>query len=570
MWRRSAFLILFLAFPALADLTQSALTGSVTIGDAPASGATVTITSRATNTVRIATTNARGTYWIGALTPGEYDVTFSRAGFGSLTRPATIELGRITRSDARLEASEDEETVLSTVKTVSVAETTAITTHFWSDELERVPLRRDVSSAAELAPVILDGETIVDDATLFFPTLLGEEVLEEVTIVRGAQPIELDGFGGNVILARTRSGSDAFSLSLRDTYATRDGGGNVLESTSAGRIVPERLWFFAAGWAGDANDLRLRKLRGLVLNATAQATPSQQFVVSHIDADAKFSSFDFGTTATSLRYTGVFREQMIAEAIVSRSRGHSEDVRLRGDEMAAKVSYRIGDHVLSAGGNRSDRTSARDVDALHVGDRWSVGRWVIDAGVRREDERSMPRIAAAFDLRSNRGSHALVASWGEYLESPFTPAGVAHTPLLRVATFGYTSSLESSGAARIDVLHFDGARNMDQLQADARYRLFDRFEAGGSYVHTRGDDTLPEHLASARVGVQVPFAGHELAAMVLERYDSTHWTTDVGVRYDVPIARLAVTIAGDATNLFDATTTLTQPRSYRVWLRARL
>jgi hypothetical protein len=206
-----------------------------------------------------------------------------------------------------------------------------------------------------------------------------------------------------------------------------------------------------------------------------------------------------------------------------------------------------------------------------VSDRWSVGRWTIDTGIRRDDQRTTPRIAAAFDLRSSRGSHAIVASWGEYLEIP-RPAGPgpARTPVLRVATLGYTSSLESSGAARIDFFHYEGARDVDQVQADARYRMFDRFEAGGSYVYSRGDEFVPAHRASARIGVQIPFAGHELAAMVLERYDSETWTTDFGVRYDVPVQRVAFTLAADATNLFGADDVLSQPRAFRIWLRARL
>jgi hypothetical protein len=44
---RRALLVLLFTFPVFADLTQSALTGEVTIGSAPAAGVTVTATSRA-------------------------------------------------------------------------------------------------------------------------------------------------------------------------------------------------------------------------------------------------------------------------------------------------------------------------------------------------------------------------------------------------------------------------------------------------------------------------------------------------------------------------------------------
>jgi hypothetical protein len=564
--------------PLHATITSSALTGRVTVGNRPAVGATVTIALRTSKSIRTATTNRRGTYWLGALIPGDYDVTFSRAGLTSLTRPVTIELGRVARADGRLEANNDEESVTSTATTVSVANTTAVTTHFSADELERVPLRRDVATAEALAPVLPGSATIVDDTPMFHPTLLGEETLDETTIVRGAQPIELDRAGSSVILARTRSGRDELFLSLRETYATADEDGHVVEGAGGGSVAPDRLWFFGSGWVGDAADIRVRDLRGVLLKADAQPNELHHFVAMHNAAEATMAGFALATRTTALRYTGVFDERLTAEAVVSRARGDRDAVRLRDDAITAKVSYRAADHVVSAGGGRSTLrdAGANRVDSWFVADRWASGRWTIDGGLRRQDERTMPRVAVAFDLRSEQGSHALVAGWGEYLdERPL----ISRAPLLRVASVGYTSSLESSGTARIDLFRFEGARAMDQVQTDVRYRLFDRFEAGGSYVYTKSResasflDEVPEHLLTARVGVQLPFAGRELSAMALERYDATTWTTDLGIRYEVPVRRVSMTLAADATNLFDADSASAEAssaRAFRLWVRARL
>src|SRR4051812_25606573 len=73
-----AILFLF-AIPAHATITTSAITGRVTSANTPAANVTVTATSTSMLAPRIVTTSARGTYWIGALAPGEYDITFSRA-----------------------------------------------------------------------------------------------------------------------------------------------------------------------------------------------------------------------------------------------------------------------------------------------------------------------------------------------------------------------------------------------------------------------------------------------------------------------------------------------------------
>ena len=69
---------LWLALPALANITSASLTGRVVVADAPASGVTVTASSSALQHPRATMTNAHGRYWLGALPPGTYDVTFTR------------------------------------------------------------------------------------------------------------------------------------------------------------------------------------------------------------------------------------------------------------------------------------------------------------------------------------------------------------------------------------------------------------------------------------------------------------------------------------------------------------
>lgn len=569
---------LIVCLPLRATIVSSALTGRVLVGNQPSAGVTVTITLRTANRSYTTITNARGSYWLGALSPGEYDVSFYRTGLTSLSRPVTIELGRVARADARLEVSADEESVTSTAITVSVANTTAITTHFSADELDRVPLRRNVRTAETLSPVVPGSEAIVDGAVLSYPLLLGEESLDETTVVRGAQAIELDRIGSSVIVAQTRSGHDALLFALRGTYASvEDGdGGLTFEGASGGRIVPDRLWFFASAFGGEAADLGLDEWRGLTAKLTSQPTESHQLELAHIDAKGEAGGFQFGDVATSLRYAGVLSPSFTAQAMASRTESETPFGTFDDDAVSVKLAYRIADHVVSAGGNRVDSWRNGDADSVFVGDRWASGRWAVDAGTRWQDEQAFTRIAVAFDLRSAQGSHAIVGSWGEYLAWP-EPIVAPRTARMRVTSIGYTSSLESSGTARIDLFHYEGAREMEQVQTDVRYRLFDRFEAGGTYVYTRTDESsliselIPEHLLTARVGLQLPLGGHEFSSMVLGRYDGSTWVTDLGVRYEIPVRSMSVTVAGDAMNLSNAEalrgTPELLPRGVRIWLR---
>ena len=89
---------------------------------------------------------------------------------------------------------------------------------------------------------------------------------------------------------------------------------------------------------------------------------------------------------------------------------------------------------------------------------------------------------------------------------------------------------------------YEGSRTMDQVQTDVRYRLFDRFEAGGSYVYSRNGEQ--ESLRAADPGTSrqrargraTPVCGPRVfgdGSRALRRDD---WVTDLGIRYEIPSA----------------------------------
>jgi hypothetical protein len=574
-----ALLFLLFTFPVFAGITSSALTGRVMIDGQPAANVTVTATGASLQQPRVTTTNARGVYWLGALPPGPCNVTFSRAGTITLTRTADVRLARVARADAVLTPSEEEESVTSTATTNTVADTTAITTHFSGEELDRLPVRRDVGSVFSLTPSG-GGEILIDDAPMIFPQFLGEEVLEEVTVVRGAIPVELDHLEPGVFTARTRSGAEEFSLSVRDTWSTRNGGGNVLESAAGGRIVPGRLWFFAAGWGGEPTDINLRRLRGLELKLTAQPHASHNLTAAWMDTEGGIpafnpgsppATFDIDSSVLSLRYSGVLGPRWTAEANAGRLEGGFNSFGFDSDFWSGKLSYRLGDHVLSAGARNDERF--RDT-GFFAADRWAVGRWTVDAGARRENDFTLPRIAATYDLHGD-GTRAVSASWGEYAPplvaaQPFPFPDPPTIQPTRVATLGFASAIGVSGFARADILHVDsyGDLEYDQLQLDSRYRLFDRFEVGATWLHTESDlPYLTDNIANAWAGAQLPLFGHEFGATLLERYVAGRGSTDVAVQYMLPVARFGLTLAAEGTDLFDQ---FGDGSGFRFWARVRM
>jgi hypothetical protein len=397
---------------------------------------------------------------------------------------------------------------------VSVVDDPTLTSHFDDQELDRLPLPFDRISAARLAPGPLtpssDAPLLVDEVPLEERPFLGYEVVEQLTVFRGALPLEFSA--PNAVVAHTRSGGEELTLSLRDTYF--EGEGNLLETSAGGRIVAERLWFFAGGWGGVAD--------GVNGKVTGQLGASHNFVATYLDADRE--------SVGALRYSGIVNEGLTGEALVT-----SDDV------ANARASYVRANHVLAAG--------ASD-DALYASDRWSSARFVVHAGARLEDDRVSPRAAASYDVRGN-GRQALTASYGEY----------AHG--VELFTAGFATAIGSTGTARIDYLRRD---DENELQLDVRYSLFGRMQTGGSYTHNR--DALFAHRGNAWIGAQLPLGEQELGATLLGRYERDTWMTDIALRYTVPFSRFGLTVAADVVNAFDAVSA--EPRAWRLGLRARL
>ncbi|HYI10655.1 MAG TPA: carboxypeptidase-like regulatory domain-containing protein [Thermoanaerobaculia bacterium] len=520
---RSAFAALFVmllaAAGASASLPTSALTGRVTAGDAPAEGVTVTLTSTALQQPRTTATGPRGTYWAAALPPGVYDVTFSRTGMTTLTRRAVVELGRVARADARLEPSEEEDSVTSTATTISVGDTTPVTTHFTETELDRLPTGRDV---APLAPGANNEEVLLDGAFRSSPAFLGEELVHEVTVFRGGLPV--DEKLPAVVHASTRSGGEELFLSLRATHASVSGDdGLLLESASGGRIIRERLWFFGAGWSGDRpmTSHGTRNLRGLLFKLTAQPFAAHSVSAMYLDAEE---------SDVALMHTGTYGARATTE------------LRLNDRSTLGKATYflptaRGGDHVLTAGAGDS---------ALFVNDRWSRGHWTLSAGLRHEDNDTLPRLALAYDVHQD-GRRAVIATHGEYGATRVEPS-------IRLTTLGYAAAIGTSGTARADLVR---RGDVDELQMEARYSLFGRLDTGASL--TLSDE---EHRGAAWAGAQLPAGNHEAGFTLLESYEEAEgWRTGLALRYAIPISRIRLTLAADG---------FTGPRVVRFWARVRM
>ncbi len=278
-----ASVLLLVASIALGQATTGTLTGTATTEGAPLPGVTVTIDSPSLQGTRTTVTGNNGDYNFQALPPGTYTVTFSLDGMADVTKSTTVTLSQTQRADANMRVSAMAEAITVTASAPSVLETPQMSTNFDDKFMENLPTGRSVQAAAALAPgtspegpnnqlmisgapsyenlYLVNGAVVNDTVRGQAESVFIDDAIEETTILTGNVSAEFGRFTGGVVSAITKSGGNEFSGSIRDSLTNDDWTNKtpfagqadpidkvneVWEGTLGGRIVRDRLWFFAA------------------------------------------------------------------------------------------------------------------------------------------------------------------------------------------------------------------------------------------------------------------------------------------------------------------------------------
>jgi carboxypeptidase family protein len=163
----------FSLLPARAQSTVA--TGSIqgTVTDpngAVVSGATITITNKATGQVSKLTSSASGTYASGALIPGEYEVRIEAKGFQTQVLTVPVQVGNISTGSAKLVLGQSTEVVEVTGSSVAVnTEQATVQGVLTTQQIENLPINgRNFLDLAQLEPGVQ-----IQDGGNFDPTKNG-------------------------------------------------------------------------------------------------------------------------------------------------------------------------------------------------------------------------------------------------------------------------------------------------------------------------------------------------------------------------------------------------------------
>jgi Carboxypeptidase regulatory-like domain len=223
--------------------TTGSLVGAVADpSNAGIPNATVTLTSLTKGTMQTAKTDASGNYAFSLLDPGTYSISASAAGFESLTQKATVALGQVTTANLKLQlgAQTQSVTVEAQAEPLVQADNGNVASNISEVQAANVPNPgNDLTYIAQLAP----GATMntgmgygntsmygisaasnlytingMNDNDPFFNIndsgatnlLLGENEVEEVSVVTNGYSGQFGGLAGANINVVTRSGTNQF------------------------------------------------------------------------------------------------------------------------------------------------------------------------------------------------------------------------------------------------------------------------------------------------------------------------------------------------------------------------
>ena len=253
-------------------------------------GVRVTARSEALQGPRSTTTGITGNYEIRGLPPGPYTVSFELTGFADAEETATVSLGGTSEVSVSMQPAIEEALLVVAVVPAPLA-STETSANITADQVNALPLGRDIFRIAELAPgltdntptdgqltisgafgydnvFLIDGVDINDNIFGTAHDLFIEDSIEETQVLTSGISAEYGRFSGGVVNAITKSGGNTFSGSFRanlykpswtartpfERQNNQDRTGDLADNTTyettvGGPIVMDRLWFFYANRA---------------------------------------------------------------------------------------------------------------------------------------------------------------------------------------------------------------------------------------------------------------------------------------------------------------------------------
>lgn len=276
--------------PALfAQLPTGTATGRVVDADgAGLPGVTVTADSPALQGARVAVTGTNGEFKLAFLPPGSYKLSYELEGFATAIQEVVISGSQTQNVNVTMKVAEVVEEIVVTSALEVISEGAGAKTTYGIDEIEDLPVNRNIRSASLLTPgvaatgpkqansraaalsisgaqsfeslYLVNGVVVNENIRGQALNLFIEDAIQEFTTITNGASAEYGRFTGGVINVLTKSGGNQFDGSIRRSFTQDDWSKNTEffdeeqddtlnetdELTFGGPFWKDHIWFFAA------------------------------------------------------------------------------------------------------------------------------------------------------------------------------------------------------------------------------------------------------------------------------------------------------------------------------------
>ncbi|GLX77497.1 Oar protein [Thalassotalea insulae] len=226
--------------------------GNVVVTDGTITGVTVKAVNKATNTTRTVDVNADGSYRLAKLPTGSYEVTVSKGDTVLAKETIRVSLGNNTNADFSVESSV--EVISVTGSRVSMVDVSSMDSGLTIGEgdIDRMPVARNLTSVALLAPGVVLGDNKFAGAGVGFASFGGSSVSENSCYINGLE----------VTNTRQGLGCGSVPFEFYNEFQVKTGGYSAKFGRATGGIINSNTksgtndWEFAATATFNPDSLR--------------------------------------------------------------------------------------------------------------------------------------------------------------------------------------------------------------------------------------------------------------------------------------------------------------------------
>jgi len=231
-------LILTVTAPAVAQETTGEIVGAVISMDgAPLPGVDITLENPRVGFSRSAVSRDNGEFRFPALIPAQYQLTAERRGFKSVKVPVDVDLGRAVTVELSLEVGsfEDAIEVTAAVPNVDVTSTVSGFTTNTDDLLSKIPVQREVTQIALLAPGTYAADNYWQQPAWTGLLTPGQGFVSSSGSSFGENSYQLNGL--NITNFRWFMGSSFVPMEFVDEVQVKTGGYEAEFGRSTGAVI---------------------------------------------------------------------------------------------------------------------------------------------------------------------------------------------------------------------------------------------------------------------------------------------------------------------------------------------